>query len=78
MKIASWNVNSIRTRLDQLTGWLVRAAPDVVCLQETKVEDELFPQAALGEVGYRAVIVRPEVVQRRRHRRDASASRSRT
>ncbi|APR83783.1 Exodeoxyribonuclease III [Minicystis rosea] len=55
MKIASWNVNSIRSRLDQLTAWLARAAPDVICFQETKVEDDLFPHDALGEVGYRAV-----------------------
>jgi exodeoxyribonuclease-3 len=55
MRVASWNVNSIRSRLDQLTGWLVRAAPDVVCLQETKVEDGSFPEAALSEAGYRAV-----------------------
>lgn len=56
MKIASWNVNSVRSRLDQLTAWLARAAPDVICMQETKVEDALFPHEALGEVGYRAVI----------------------
>ena len=55
MKIASWNVNSVRSRLDQLTAWLARAAPDVLCMQETKVEDALFPHEALGEVGYRAV-----------------------
>jgi exodeoxyribonuclease-3 len=54
MRIASWNVNSIRARLDQLTGWLVRAAPDVVCLQETKVEDGGFPEGALAEAGYSA------------------------
>jgi exodeoxyribonuclease-3 len=56
MRIASWNVNSIRTRLDQLGGWLARAAPDVVCLQETKVEDDRFPTDAIAEVGYNAVI----------------------
>ena len=55
MKIASWNVNSVRSRLDQLTAWLARAAPDVICMQETKVEDALFPHDALGDVGYRAV-----------------------
>jgi exodeoxyribonuclease III len=55
MRIASWNVNSVRSRLEQLTGWLVRAAPDVVCLQETKVEDGNFPEAALSEAGYRTV-----------------------
>jgi len=55
MRIVTWNVNSIRTRLEQLTGWLVRAAPDVVCLQETKVEDPLFPVQALEEAGYKTV-----------------------
>jgi exodeoxyribonuclease-3 len=55
VRIASWNVNSIRSRLDQLGGWLVRANPDVVCLQETKVQDPDFPHEALGELGYRAV-----------------------
>jgi exodeoxyribonuclease-3 len=56
MRIASWNVNSIRTRLDHLGGWLARAAPDVVCLQETKVEDDRFPTDAIAEAGYNAVI----------------------
>lgn len=56
MKIATWNVNSIRTRLDQLGGWVARAAPDVVCLQETKVEDALFPTDAINELGYNAAI----------------------
>lgn len=55
MRVASWNVNSIRARLDQLTGWLARAAPDVVCLQETKCEDSVFPEAALSDAGYRSV-----------------------
>jgi exodeoxyribonuclease-3 len=55
MRIACWNVNSIRSRLDQLTAWLARAVPDVICLQETKVEDRLFPVQALEEVGYRSV-----------------------
>jgi exodeoxyribonuclease-3 len=55
MRIASWNVNSVRSRLDQLTAWLARAAPDVLAMQETKVEDEVFPHEALAEVGYRAV-----------------------
>jgi exodeoxyribonuclease III len=56
MRIATWNVNSIRTRLDQLGGWVARAAPDVVCLQETKVEDERFPMEAINELGYQAAI----------------------
>jgi exodeoxyribonuclease-3 len=55
MRIASWNVNSVRSRLDQLTAWLARSAPDVLCMQETKVEDDVFPHEALAEVGYRTV-----------------------
>ncbi len=55
MKIATWNVNSIRTRLEQLGAWLSRVAPDVVCLQETKVEDTRFPVDAIGEAGYKAI-----------------------
>ncbi len=56
MRIASWNVNSIRPRMEQLTSWLVRARPDVVCLQETKVEDDKFPLSEIGDAGYRAAI----------------------
>ena len=55
MRIATWNVNSVRSHVDQLTAWLSRAAPDVLCMQETKVEDDLFPHAALAEAGYHAV-----------------------
>ena len=52
MKIATWNVNSIRTRLEQVTNWLKQSAVDVLCLQETKVVDEKFPQEAFKELGY--------------------------
>lgn len=55
MRIATWNVNSLRVRLDILRQWLSNAGPDVVCLQETKVTDDLFPVAELAEVGYQAV-----------------------
>lgn len=55
MKIASWNVNSLRVRLEHLAGWLAEASPDVVCLQETKVTDELFPREEIEAAGYRAV-----------------------
>ncbi|MCC6574623.1 MAG: exodeoxyribonuclease III [Planctomycetes bacterium] len=55
MRIASWNVNSIKVRLPQLTEWLKRAEPDIVCLQETKVTTEDFPFDPLGELGYEAV-----------------------
>ena len=52
MKVATWNVNSIRARLERLTAFLERHDPDVVCLQETKVVDDSFPTAALRELGY--------------------------
>jgi len=54
MKIATWNVNSLKVRLPQLRDWLAAQAPDVVCLQETKLDDAAFPVAALAEVGYEA------------------------
>ena len=56
MRIASWNVNSVRTRLDQVCSWLSQQQPDLLCLQETKVADELFPHAAFEALGYRAAI----------------------
>jgi len=56
MRIATWNVNSVRTRLDQVLAWLEAEAPEVLCLQETKVTDELFPLAAFQALGYGAVI----------------------
>lgn len=55
IKVASWNVNSIRTRLPHLLAWLAENRPDALCLQETKVEDTLFPHAALQGSGYTAV-----------------------
>jgi exodeoxyribonuclease-3 len=56
MRIASWNVNSVRTRLEQVTDWLVKEQPEVLCLQETKVSDELFPHSAFEAIGYRRAI----------------------
>jgi len=56
MRIATWNVNSVRTRLDQVRAWLEAEAPEVVCLQETKVADELFPFEAFQALGYTAAI----------------------
>ena len=55
MKIASWNVNSLNVRLPHLLDWLRAAQPDVVALQETKLEDAKFPDGALAEAGYRSV-----------------------
>ena len=53
MKIASWNVNSLNVRLPHLLQWLAAAAPDVLVLQETKLEDHKFPQAEIEAAGYR-------------------------
>lgn len=52
MKIATWNVNSIRQRLDHILQWSADAQPDVLCLQETKVVDEDFPAEALRDAGF--------------------------
>jgi exodeoxyribonuclease-3 len=52
VRIATWNVNSVKARLDHLVRWLRDAAPDVVLLQETKATDETFPRAALEDLGY--------------------------
>lgn len=55
MRIATFNVNGISSRLANLLEWLQRAAPDVVCLQELKAPDERFPAAALRAVGYESI-----------------------
>jgi len=52
MKLATWNVNSLRVRLPQVLDWLTRYRPDVVCLQETKTEDRNFPAAEFEAAGY--------------------------
>ena len=54
-KVATWNVNSIRTRLPLLLNWLEENKPHVVCLQETKVEDSQFPHWELNQSGYESV-----------------------
>ncbi|MFN9871301.1 MAG: exodeoxyribonuclease III [Cyanobacteriota bacterium] len=56
MRIASWNVNSVRTRLEQVREWLAAERPEVLCLQETKVADDLFPREAFLDLGYSAVV----------------------
>lgn len=55
MRLASWNVNSLRVRLPHLLDWLREKQPDVACLQETKTEDPNFPAAELRDAGYHAV-----------------------
>jgi exodeoxyribonuclease-3 len=52
MRIATWNVNSIRARLPRVVEWLEKKKPDVVCLQETKCIDEAFPREAIEDAGY--------------------------
>ena len=56
MRIATWNVNSVRTRLEQVLAWLQQERPEVLCLQETKVTDELFPLEAFEALGYATAI----------------------
>lgn len=56
MRAISWNVNSLRTRMERVLGVLERHRPDLLCLQETKVQDEDFPHQALAEVGYQAAV----------------------
>ena len=55
MKIASWNVNSLRVRLPQVIQWLNTSETDILALQETKLTDDNFPQAELEAAGYQAV-----------------------
>lgn len=56
MRIATWNVNSVRTRLDRVLLWLQEHEPDVLCMQETKVVDEDFPREGFEELGYQVSI----------------------
>lgn len=54
MKIATWNVNSLKVRLPQVEDWLVAHQPDVLCLQEIKLDDPFFPVEAITQAGYHA------------------------
>ncbi|HXI35611.1 MAG TPA: exodeoxyribonuclease III [Burkholderiales bacterium] len=55
MKLATWNVNSLKVRLPHLLDWLAAVRPDVACLQETKTEDRSFPLAEIEAAGYRVI-----------------------
>jgi len=55
VKIATFNINNVNKRLKNLVGWLAKAEPDVVCLQELKAEHASFPAKELRELGYEAV-----------------------
>ena len=54
MKLATWNVNSLKVRLPQGSDWLAREQPDVLCLQELKLDDRAFPVAEVAAAGYQA------------------------
>lgn len=54
MRVATWNVNSLKVRLPHLLDWVAQHSPDVVCLQETKLTDDKFPAAELAAAGYRS------------------------
>ena len=56
MKLVTWNLNSVRARETRLLAWLAASRPDVVCLQETKVEDASFPVDALRDAGYEVAL----------------------
>ena len=55
MRLATWNVNGLRARLDFVQHWLAARRPDVVGLQELKLTDDQFPHGAIETAGYRAV-----------------------
>ena len=52
MKIATWNINGVRARIENLLAWLKESDPDIVCLQEIKCQDEAFPRADIEALGY--------------------------
>jgi exodeoxyribonuclease-3 len=56
MRIATWNINSVRLRIDNVVRWLRSAEPDVLCLQEIKCQNEQFPRQAVEDAGYNCVV----------------------
>src|SRR5207253_3326325 len=57
LRLATWNINSVRLRIDLVRRLLEETAPDVLCLQETKTPDEHFPREAFAALGYRDMLV---------------------
>ena len=57
MRIATWNINSIRQRIPHLTRWLEETKPDIVCLQELKCQDETFPKMEIEALGYNCAML---------------------
>ena len=66
LTVATWNINSVRLRIDLVLRFLQERRPDVLCLQETKAIDDAFPVKAFAEAGYRHRVIRD---QRRQFRR---------
>ena len=62
MRIATWNVNSLKARLEKVSWWLERARPDVLLMQETKLADAEAPVAVFRDAGYELVVVDEDVV----------------
>jgi exodeoxyribonuclease-3 len=56
MRVATWNVNSIRQRMENMQAWLSERAPDIVCLQEIKCVDEAFPREVFERLGYNVAV----------------------
>jgi exodeoxyribonuclease III len=56
MRIATWNVNSVRQRMDSLQAWLTERQPDIVCLQEIKCTDDAFPREPIEALGYNVAV----------------------
>ncbi len=56
MRIATWNINSVRQRMENLQAWLRENSPDIVCLQEIKCTDEAFPREAFENLGYNVAV----------------------
>jgi len=56
MRIATWNINSIKQRVDNLAAWLAERGPDIVCLQETKCIDDAFPREPFEALGYNLAV----------------------
>jgi exodeoxyribonuclease III len=56
MRIATWNINSIRQRVENLQAWLAETGPDIVCLQEIKCTDDAFPREAFEALGYNVAV----------------------
>lgn len=60
MRIVTWNINSVRLRIDLLANFCQQYQPDVICLQETKTEDKFFPLQAIKDLGYNYIVHRGE------------------